>query len=69
MAANENDILANKTIEILGLNCKKLVDRRRTIIKSLEGFDSESIKNSFINYIECHQGFYTVLKYLFEKSI
>lgn len=42
--ADENDSNAQKTIEVLGLNCKRLVDRRKNIIKTLEEADKNDIK-------------------------
>lgn len=61
---DENDNDAQKTIEVLGLNCKRLVDRRKGIIKTLENADNEYISLSLDNCIEWFNGFYTVIEYM-----
>ncbi len=62
---NENDTDAQTTIDILGLNTsKRLVDRRKGIIKTLENADDEYISMSLDNCIEWFHGFYTVIKYM-----
>ncbi|MBT3208634.1 MAG: TIGR02646 family protein [Bacteroidetes bacterium] len=59
---NEND--AQDTINVLDLNCKRLVDRRKGIIKTLENTDNEYISLSLENCIEWFNGFYTVIEYM-----
>ena len=62
--SDENDINAQETIEILGLNCKRLVDRRKGIIKTLEKAENDYIQMSLDNCINWYQGFYTVIEYM-----
>ena len=62
--ADENDEDAKKTIDILGLNCKRLVDRRKGIIRTLERADYNYIQLSLHNCIEWYYGFYTVIEYM-----
>ncbi len=61
---DENDNDAQTTIEVLSLNCKRLVDRRKGIIKTLENADNEYIVLSLDNCIEWFNGFYTVIDYM-----
>lgn len=61
---DENDHDAQRTIEVLGLNCKRLVDRRKGIIKTLENADTEYITLSLENCIEWFNGFYSVIEYM-----
>lgn len=62
--SDENDTNAQKTIEILGLNCKRLVDRRKGIIKTLERTENDYIQMSLDNCIDWYNGFYTVIEYM-----
>ncbi len=62
--SDENDENAQKTIDILGLNCRKLVNRREGIIKALEEAGSQYIKTSLDNCIDWYQGFQTVIEYM-----
>lgn len=61
---DENDTDALNTIEILGLNCKRLKDRRVSVIKTLEYADEDYINECLTNYIDWFNGFYTVVKYM-----
>ncbi len=63
----KSDCNAQKTIEILGLNSKKLIDRRYSIIKALEEFDNDDLNYYLDNYIDCCHGFFTVIKYMKDK--
>ena len=62
--SDENDTNAQRTIDILGLNCKKLIDRRRGIIRTLEEADNDYIQQSLRNCIDWFSGFYTVIEYM-----
>jgi uncharacterized protein (TIGR02646 family) len=61
---NENDTNAEKTIKVLGLNCRRLKDRRRTIIKTLENENQEYKQKSLTNFLDWYGGFYTVIEYM-----
>lgn len=62
--AKEGDANSQKTIDLLGLNCKRLKRGRESIIKSLEDLD-ETIKNQYLqNCVEWVNGFYTVIEYM-----
>ena len=61
---DENDGDAIKTINVLGLNCKRLVDRRKGIIRTLERADDDYIQLSLQNCIDWYSGFYTVIDYM-----
>jgi len=61
---NENDTDAQNTIDILGLNCKRLIDRRKGIIKTLEQADNDYIQKSLQNCVDWFYGFYTVIEYM-----
>ncbi len=65
---DENDTSVQKTIEILGLNCRRLKDRRKSIIKSLENLDTTTKKMALVNFLDWYGGFYTVLEYIFLNS-
>ncbi len=65
---NENDTDARKTIDILGLNCKRLIDRRKGIIKTLEQSGNDYVQQSLQNCIEWFDGFYTVIEYMLNKN-
>ena len=64
---DENDADADKTIKILGLNCKRLVDRRSSLIKTLD-YECTEFQMSLDNCIEWHDGFYSVIDYLYQKT-
>jgi hypothetical protein len=65
---NENDIFANKTIELLGLNCKRLKDQRLSLIKAIDN-EWTSFDQSLENCIEWYNGFFTVIQYIENKYI
>ncbi|PIE86356.1 MAG: TIGR02646 family protein [Bacteroidia bacterium] len=62
--SDKKDKDAIKTINILGLNCKRLVDRRKGIINTLEDMDNNYIEQSLKNCKEWYCGFYTVIEYM-----
>ena len=62
--SDENDSDARDTINILGLNCKRLIDRRVGIIKTLENADNKYINDCLAHCVEWFYGFYTVIKYM-----
>ena len=64
LPSDENDTDAQRTIEILGLNCRRLKDRRESIIKSLENLDTTTKKMALVNFLDWFGGFYTVIKYM-----
>lgn len=64
ITVDEADENAEKTIKLLDLNCKRLVDRRKSIITTLEYSDGEYLQNSLDNCVEWYQGFYTLIQYL-----
>ena len=66
--SDENDTFAQQTIELLGLNCKRLQDRRKSIIKTLDSSDSNYLQQSLNNCVDWYGGFFTVIQYLIEKS-
>lgn len=61
---NENDKDAQRTIDLLGLNCKKLKDKRLSIIKTLEDAESDFIQESLLNCVDWYSGFYSVIEYM-----
>lgn len=65
---DENDDFANATIELLGLNCKRLKDRRKNLIKTLESADSSYLDQSLNSCVDWHDGFYTVIDYMIGKQ-
>ncbi len=67
---NENDISAQQTIDLLGLNCKRLKDRRRSIMRTLDnaGVTTDYLKESLDNCIEWYDGFFTVIEYVAGKQ-
>lgn len=67
---DEDDADAKKTIEILGLNDKKLKGSRKAIIKALgeDSIDADFLKGALNNCVELYKGFYTVIKYLLSKK-
>lgn len=62
--SDENDTDAQRTIDILGLNCRRLKDRRKGIIKTLEKAPSEYINLSLQHFLGWYGGFYTVIEYM-----
>lgn len=68
--ANENDEIAERTIDLLGLNCKRLKDRRKSIIKDLgsDYYDYNYLTKALANCVEWYNGFYTVIESLQSKK-
>lgn len=58
---DENDEDAGKTISTLGLDCNRLRDLRKSIIKTLEICDDAYVEESLINCKKWFEGFYTVI--------
>lgn len=67
--SNENDESADRTIQLLNLNCKRLKDQRKSIIKALEHDEItiDYLKQSLDNYLEWYNGFFTVIQYVAGK--
>ena len=65
---NEKDDFTNKTIDILGLNCKRLKDRRKNLIKTLQSADSTYLTQALNSCVDWHDGFYTVINYMIGKQ-
>ncbi len=65
--SDESDTFAQRTIDIVGLNCKRLKDRRLSLIKVLDN-EWTDFEQSLSKYIEWHQGFYTVIEYVANKN-
>lgn len=65
---DENDNFANTTIELLGLNCKRLKDRRKNLIKTLQSADSAYLNQSLNSCVDWYDGFYTVIVYIIGKQ-
>ncbi len=63
---DENDTDAQKTIELLGLNCRRLKDRRRSIISAID-YEWTDFEDTLKNYLEWHKGFYTLIEYVADK--
>ena len=64
----EKDPLAQKTIDLLGLNCKHLKDQRKSIITTLETTDSDFLEQSMEKCIDWYNGYYTVIQFVAEKN-
>jgi uncharacterized protein (TIGR02646 family) len=66
---DETDELAQKTIDTLELNCKRLKTQRESIIKMLEniGMTTHDLQESLDNCVEWYHGFYTVIQYIADK--
>ena len=64
---DETDNFAQETIDLLGLNCKRLKLRRVSIIKTLEVAEREYLRRSLISSVEWFDGFYTVIEYVMNK--
>ncbi len=64
IAVDESDEDAEKTIKLLDLNCKRLVDRRKSIITTLEYSDKKYLQSSLDHCVEWYHGFYTLIEYL-----
>lgn len=65
---DENDSFGEKTIELLGLNCKRLKDRRKNLIKTLQSADSAYLNQSLKSCVDWYDGFYTVIDYMIGKQ-
>ena len=65
---DEDDNSANTTIKVLGLNCKRLKDRRKNLIKTLQSADSGYLKQALNSCVEWYDGFYTVIDYMISKQ-
>ena len=65
---NETDSDALDTIELLGLNCKRLKDRRKSIIKTLEKAQQDYIQQSLDYCVDWFSGFYTVIEYMIPST-
>jgi uncharacterized protein (TIGR02646 family) len=66
---DENDQSAQKTIEVLALNCKRLKDRRLSVIKALDNdwITIDHLKKSLDNCVDWYNGFFTVIQYVTDK--
>jgi uncharacterized protein (TIGR02646 family) len=64
---DESDKNAQKTIELLGLNCKRLRDRRKAIIRTLEDAGSGYLQQYLDKCVDWY-GFFTVIKYVVDRS-
>lgn len=66
---NENDEYAQRTIEVLALNCKRLRLQRESIIKILDNDETTTdyLKQSLANCIDWYNGFFTVIRYVAGK--
>jgi len=58
--SDEDDMAAQETIDLLGLNCKRLRDRRESIIRMLDcdAIDSDYFQQSLDNCFEWYDGFF-----------
>lgn len=65
---DENDQPAQETIDLLGLNCKRLKDRRKNLIKTLQSVDLDYLNKSLNSCVDWYDGFYTVIKYMADKQ-
>ncbi len=68
--SDEYDTSAQKTIDLLALNCKRLRDQRESIIRTLDydAVDSDYLQQSLDNCIEWYNGFFTVIQYVAAKN-
>jgi uncharacterized protein (TIGR02646 family) len=63
--SDESDTHSQITIDMLGLNCRRLKDRRKSIIKTLEVVhDTDYLQLSLNNCVEWYCGFHTLIEYL-----
>lgn len=65
--SHEGDTTAERTISILALNCNRLRDRRRSIIRALDETDLDFLQHCMSNCIEWYHGFLTVVQYVAHK--
>jgi uncharacterized protein (TIGR02646 family) len=63
---DEKDSFAQRTIDLLGLDCKDLRHRRRAILRTLDspGMDNDYILESIDNCRDWYDGFYTLIEYV-----
>lgn len=64
----ETDTHAERTIALLGLNCKRLKDQRESIIKCLEKCELEVVTRYLENCFEWVNGFSSVVEYVASKK-
>ena len=65
---NKNDNEAIKTIDVLKLNCKRLKNSRKDIIRILDDINDTSLLNQYqINCVDWVNGFFTVVEYVKSK--
>jgi uncharacterized protein (TIGR02646 family) len=66
---DENDQFAYATIDLLGLNCNRLKDRRKSIVNALDPAytDSEFLRLSLDNCVQWYHGFYSLIQYVASK--
>jgi len=64
----ETDTHTERTIDLLGLNCKRLKDQRESIIKSLEKCKLELVNKYLENCFEWVNGFPSVVEYVASKK-
>jgi len=65
---DENDRIAQETIELLGLDCQRLKDRRLSIIMALKDCNTEYLNHSLAHCVNWHDGFYSVIEYMIIKN-
>ncbi len=67
--ADKDDSFAQRTIDLLALNCNRLKRQRETIIKTLDHDDvaEDLLRQSLDNCIEWYNGFFTVIEYVAGK--
>jgi uncharacterized protein (TIGR02646 family) len=68
ISQDENDNFAKETIKLLGLNCKRLKDRRKNLIKTLQSANSDYLIQALNSCVDWHDGFYTVIDYMIGKQ-
>ncbi|MCT4601683.1 MAG: TIGR02646 family protein [Marinifilum sp.] len=69
IARDENDEDARRTIEeVLNLNHKRLVDRRKTIIRGLEQYGEEMFDQCFDNCDSWFGGFPSLIEYYISQN-
>lgn len=70
LPTDEADQFARQTIDLLALNCKRLKDRRQSIIKALDPnyTDNEFLQQSLDNCQAWYHGFYSLIRYIASKA-
>ncbi|MCP4107825.1 MAG: TIGR02646 family protein [Desulfobacteraceae bacterium] len=68
--SDEDDTSAQKTIELLALNCKRLRDQRESIIKNLDDTlrTTDAIDSDYLQHWIEWYGFFTVIQYVAAKN-